>query len=166
MSSDNTPWYRQFWPWFLLALPASAVVGGIVTLTIAVRTSDGMVVDDYYKEGLAINQQLKRDRLAEQLGLNALVRFYSESNRLEVQLTGTPQETDGPLQVRLIHPTRGEQDRVIPLEALGEGRYAVELEPVLLSHWHVILEPGDRSWRLVGRMRLPEQSQVLLSPSV
>ena len=48
------PWYRQGWPWFLIALPATAVVAGIATLVIAAKTFDGMVVDDYYKEGQAI----------------------------------------------------------------------------------------------------------------
>ena len=38
-----TPWYRQFWPWFLIALPLTAVIGGLVTIVIAVRTSDTLV---------------------------------------------------------------------------------------------------------------------------
>jgi hypothetical protein len=40
---DQRPWYRQFWPWFLIALPMIAVIGGIVTLIIAVRSSDPLV---------------------------------------------------------------------------------------------------------------------------
>ena len=31
-----TPWYRQFWPWFVIALPASAVIAGLTTVWIAV----------------------------------------------------------------------------------------------------------------------------------
>jgi hypothetical protein len=34
-SSENRPWYVQFWPWFLILLPAAAVVASIVTLIIA-----------------------------------------------------------------------------------------------------------------------------------
>ena len=37
---DDAPWYRQFWPWFLIAIPAAAVVAGIVTIIIAVRTAE------------------------------------------------------------------------------------------------------------------------------
>ena len=29
------PWYRQFWPWFIIALPCAAVVGSIATAIIA-----------------------------------------------------------------------------------------------------------------------------------
>ncbi|MEQ8516343.1 MAG: FixH family protein, partial [Chromatocurvus sp.] len=49
---DNTgsePWYRQFWPWFLIVLPGTVVVASIATLIIAVRGSDDLVVDEYYK---------------------------------------------------------------------------------------------------------------------
>lgn len=62
---DVQPWYRQPWPWFLIALPATAVVGSIATAVLAIRTSDEVVATDYYKRGLAINQQLvRRDRAA------------------------------------------------------------------------------------------------------
>ena len=53
------PWYREPWVWLMIALPASAVVGGIITIYLAVSTSDGLVVDDYYKRGKAINLDLR-----------------------------------------------------------------------------------------------------------
>ena len=31
------PWYRQFWPWFIIALPCAAVVGSIATAIIAIK---------------------------------------------------------------------------------------------------------------------------------
>ena len=41
---DTKPWYRQFWPWFIIALPASAVVAGLTTVWIAMQTTDSLVV--------------------------------------------------------------------------------------------------------------------------
>ena len=41
---DTEPWYRQFWPWFIMALPASAVVAGLYTVWIAMQTTDSLVV--------------------------------------------------------------------------------------------------------------------------
>ncbi len=58
---DARPWYRHAWPWLLAIAPAAALIGGFVTLWLAVTTSDSLVVDDYYREGRAINQQLARD---------------------------------------------------------------------------------------------------------
>lgn len=33
--TDTQPWYRQFWPWFIMLLPATVVVASIVTLMLA-----------------------------------------------------------------------------------------------------------------------------------
>ena len=57
---DTEPWYRQFWPWFIIMLPASVVVAGLSTWYIAHRHADDLVVDEYYKSGLAINRQLEK----------------------------------------------------------------------------------------------------------
>lgn len=38
--SDTTPWYRQFWPWFIIALLASAVSGSFISLYFALHTND------------------------------------------------------------------------------------------------------------------------------
>ena len=52
----QTPWYRDPWPWILMAGPAAVVVAGAITLWIAFASADGLVAGDYYKQGLAINQ--------------------------------------------------------------------------------------------------------------
>ncbi|WP_174564729.1 FixH family protein, partial [Solemya elarraichensis gill symbiont] len=46
------PWYRQFWPWFIISIPAGTVVAAFITIYIAVDGADPLVTDDYYKEGL------------------------------------------------------------------------------------------------------------------
>lgn len=48
------PWYRQFWPWFLLALPAAAFVAGSITLAIALRHADQEISEPFTKHGLII----------------------------------------------------------------------------------------------------------------
>ena len=53
----NQPWYRQFWPWFIIALPASAVIASFFTLWLAISNPDQLVVsDDQYRN---INSELK-----------------------------------------------------------------------------------------------------------
>ena len=51
------PWYRQFWPWFIIALPAAAVLAGFFTLWLAISNPDYMVVDD--EEYQRLNDGLK-----------------------------------------------------------------------------------------------------------
>ena len=45
-SMQNQPWYRQFWPWFIIALPASAVIASFISLWLAVSNPDHLVVDE------------------------------------------------------------------------------------------------------------------------
>ena len=54
---QELPWYRQFWPWFIIALPASAVIAGIITFYLAVSRPDQLVVDD--EEYRRLNSELK-----------------------------------------------------------------------------------------------------------
>jgi len=43
---QDLPWYRQFWPWFIIALPTAAVIASFITLWLAVSNPDPLVVDD------------------------------------------------------------------------------------------------------------------------
>ena len=61
---DTKPWYRQFWPWFIIALPASSVVAGITTFWIAMQTTDSLVVQAEDGVRSATDRQLSAERLA------------------------------------------------------------------------------------------------------
>ena len=48
---QNLPWFRQFWPWFIIALPTSAVIASFVSLWLAISNPDYLVVtDDEYQQ--------------------------------------------------------------------------------------------------------------------
>lgn len=40
------PWYRQFWPWVLIALPAAAVIGCAVTIWLVLQNPEHEVERD------------------------------------------------------------------------------------------------------------------------
>ena len=40
--TDNKPWYRYFWPWFVLALLGAAVSGSLYTLYLASTTAEAV----------------------------------------------------------------------------------------------------------------------------
>jgi hypothetical protein len=77
-----TPWYKERWTWLLMLMPATAIVAGGITLWLAIKSFDGLVTDDYYKQGLAINQTLARANTAQDMGLLARVRFPRSPCRL------------------------------------------------------------------------------------
>jgi hypothetical protein len=45
MSTGTKPWYREPWPWLLMAGPAIVVVAGLFTAYLAVISFDGFAVD-------------------------------------------------------------------------------------------------------------------------
>ena len=144
------PWYRHHYVWLLIAFPAIAVVGGIVTLVIAVRSNDGLVVDDYYKQGLEINRTFARDQVAADMDLQAEVHIHPRSDTLTVELSGNPQfHHPEQIMVSFIHPTSSGFDQKVNLVITDPGVYSGHLPELIPGTWNVILEAQD--WRLVQR---------------
>ena len=124
-SLGDRPWYRHHWPWVLRAGPGVVVVAGIVTAWIAVTTSDGLVADDYYKQGLAVNQKLARNDAAARMQLEARLRL--SAGRIELRLASrAAAPLPARLRVTLAHPTRGGEDQIFVL-AGESGTYAGQI---------------------------------------
>lgn len=164
----NIPWYKQFWPWFIISLPLSAVIGGIATLVLAMQSPNSMVVDDYYKAGLAINETLARERAAAEQGLSGLLRHDAEGGRLQLELrrAGPGAALPETLQLQLVHPTLAQMDQSLRLELVSDNRYVSSMPQLAAGDWHLILAPSDGSWRLTGRLVLPQGGQARLTPGV
>jgi len=144
---DTLPWYRQFWPWFLIMLPASVVVAGFSTLYIANRHSDDLVVDDYYKNGLAINRQLEKKQRAEARGISARLQFSGDTVSV---LTAGPVDA-GQLQLLLSHPLEADRDFAVILTRRGPGVYSGKLQQTVAPRWHWTLQSQQTGgWRLDG----------------
>jgi hypothetical protein len=58
------PWYRQAWPWLVMAPPLAAVVGGIALLWVAIATSDGLVTPEYESRRAALQRALTPEEAA------------------------------------------------------------------------------------------------------
>lgn len=142
--SATTPWFRQPWPWLLMGGPAVVVVAGLYTASLAWRSDDGLVADDYYKRGLAINQSLDRTTAAAARGLHATVRI-ADDGRVDVALQGRG-AWPASVRLRLVHPTHAGADRVVELPATGEGHYAGDIAAFAPGRWRIALE-GD-GWKL------------------
>lgn len=157
------PWYQQPWVWLLIALPAAAVVGGMITLYLAITTSDGLVVDDYYKHGMHINRDLARDRAAQTHGLEAYLDVDMTRNRVTVTLSSQDYALPGALMLSFLHPTLPGHDQQVMLEQTEEGQYAAVIGELGPGKWYLQLEADD--WRLSGRLHMPLNAPVQLTPS-
>ncbi len=162
------PWYREPWPWLLMSGPAVVIVAGVITTTMAFRSSDGLVADDYYKQGLMINKALARDQHAASRGLSATGWYVpgeaAAGGRIRIALKGDS-AAPASVSLRLVHPTRSGQDRAVTLNRSQAGFYEGRLEVTVGNstaggRWLVTLEQGD--WRLTGEW-LPGTAMQLSS---
>ena len=152
-SSVTTPWYRQRWPWLLMIAPLAAVIGGIITAWLAVRSNDGLVQDDYYKQGIAINRTLAREQKAQALGLHGQLMFSEGGRQVRLMLGGKVDHLPTSLQLRIVHPTRSGNDQVIALtQQTSSGFYEGKLKPLSVGVWEAVVE-DSRNWRIVGKWR-------------
>lgn len=143
------PWYRHRWPWLLMLGPVTVIIAGIITTWLAVSGADGLVEDDYYKQGLAVNQRKQRDAAALARGLSAEVQQDAAAGLLRLRLSGQP-PFPPVLQLQLIHPTRAGGDRTLTLAQVEGGLYQSALAESLTGRWRVEIAGPDADWRLVG----------------
>ena len=75
LQAPVAPWYKHRWPWLLMIGPGLSVVVGSFMGYIAFTQPDALVVGDYYKQGKAINQDLKRDTIASDLAMDTSLAY-------------------------------------------------------------------------------------------
>jgi uncharacterized protein len=157
------PWYREPWPWLLMAGPALVIVAGFVTLWLAIRSDDGLVADDYYKRGLAINQTLARAQTARRGNLRAQATFDMTAGRVRVELSGAELPPDA-LRLRLVHPTRAISDQQVLMREVSRGVYEGNLMQPVAGRRVVMLDDLAGTWRLAGEAVDSAQIVVDLAP--
>ncbi|MCB1965442.1 MAG: FixH family protein [Candidatus Accumulibacter sp.] len=164
-ATDSGPWYRQPWPWLIMLGPAVVIIAGLVTAYLAVISNDGLVEDDYYKQGLAINQRSARDEQAAALGITAELVLGGGADRIRVLLRAN-EGTRLPdvLALRITHPTRPGFDQRVALRAEGGGIYGGTLAP-LHGRWRIALEDEQREWLLAGDWQTEKQPVLRLAAS-
>lgn len=149
--------------WMVIAIPLTSVIMGIVLITIAVSNQDGLVVDDYYKRGLAINEVIKREARAGELALTADIEFQRSHNRVSVSLSGSDSfAAPAEIQLGFYHSTRADQDQVLSLRRDTHGVYTAPMPDLSSGRWYVSAETAE--WRLNGVVRLPGSEGLRINP--
>jgi len=144
------PWYRQFWPWFLILLPTSVVFAALSTVIIAHRGADDLVADGYYKKGLAINRVLEKQQRAAALDIRA--RLQIDGRNIQVNTSG-PVDAES-LQMSLSHPLESDLDFELVVVRSTPGHYLGRLSNDVSPRWHWSLAPpGEEGWRVDGSLR-------------
>ncbi len=145
----------NYWPWVLFSVPFAAVLFGIVMISTALYFPDDVVIDEYYKDGMAINQRLHKDELARTMGVVA--ELVSADDELVVRLTGV---TDSAIRLNLFHITSADQDRhffLLPEETAGVYKASLQDWQGFgeAGVWYIEFLGQDDKWRVRGRIETP-----------
>lgn len=160
---SEKPWYKEKYLWMVISLPILTVVAGVTTVIIAYNQSDSLVNDDYFKQGLAINVSLAKQKYAQQIGLSAKLEFDIESQLLLVNLKAD-KAIKGSILLDLSHPTKKQLDKKITLSLLSGNDFVADLPKLNPSYWYVKLQDENQQWILKSRWKLPEQKILIINP--
>lgn len=138
------PWYKHRWPWLLMSGPATVIVAGAVTTWIAFDTQDGLVAEDYYKQGLAINKVLAKEEAARRLGVSAELAL--DGRTVKIRLRGAAPEA---ILVHFAHATRSGHDLRMRLARTAADAYEAALPPLAAGRWRAVIEDPRGGWRIV-----------------
>ena len=159
---DTTPWFKQFWPWFLISIPFITICYCALMIYMAITTENSLVSDNYYKDGLAINQSLSMDKRAKELSLSAELKAF-ESARVSLKLNGDLTDTPSFLTLKLLHPTIDGRDVEVKLLPEPGNIYSAILEKPLQGRWHIDIIAQDATWRLKGEGIFPSENALILN---
>ncbi|WP_105213554.1 FixH family protein [Pseudoalteromonas sp. T1lg22] len=160
---NTTPWYKQFWPWFLLFFPLTTIIACIGLITMAVGNGPDMVVDDYYKKGKAINLELTKFDKAKALYLHGDLQFTDE--RISFAFTKGDDSKVAALNIGLYHRTLSDKDVSFRLTQNAHGQFTTLLDkPIEQGAYTVFITPFDDSWKLKENIQLPQADTIKVSP--
>ena len=151
---------------FINLISTVSIIGialGVATLIIAIENQDGLVAEDYYKQGLAINRVLAREKHASDLRLSA--QMMVSGKRIRIRLDGEGAFPDS-IVLRFVHPTRAGEDREADLSSTAAGWYEGILPPLSEGHWRLQIEDAQSTWRLTGTWTTDQESVLISSEDV
>lgn len=166
--SQNTavskkPWYKNTWLLFLLAFPFASVLMGCVILYLAISRSDSVVQDNYYKEGLAINQEMAAIESARKKNIELQLSFTK--GLVSIESTQPIAEETQQLRLLLSHNLNDKLDREVVLNRIDQFTFSATMNDLKKGRWYISVNPihDDQLWRIKGKIYNQEQQTFLLT---
>lgn len=170
------PWYRQFWFWFVFSPLIYIIIMCSITVTIALKGADDVIIDNYYKEGRMINQALEQDQRARDLGLGGALRFDRATGEVLLTIANIPADASLMPETLLLmmgHPVKAANDQLIVLKAIAPGHYRGQLLVEPNFSWYLTLYPvqdiaqrKEAPWSLSGEIDFRSSETTGLAPRV
>ncbi|NOQ89867.1 MAG: hypothetical protein GQ549_02865 [Gammaproteobacteria bacterium] len=167
MIENNKPWHKYPLVWMMISIPFSAVIMGVVMMWLAVDTDDGLVADDYYKQGLEINRVISRDKIAAGLGLSATIEFDNSARIIKILFDkGSMESFPKTLPLHLQHATRENSDITVLLDHGIANQYIGHVnQSISEGIWYFEISGdngADAQWRLNARSHVRSLNVIKL----
>ncbi|WP_034413963.1 FixH family protein [Candidatus Photodesmus blepharus] len=154
------PWYKQFWPWFLIFFPLTSIIASVITIVIFSKNSVSLITDNYYTKAASINTNLSKIQRAKKLELSAYI--YSEGKNVFIFLNKGQLEYD-PTILHIFFTNRTLPDRDFSrLVYLDENnQYRLFLENELTGLWFIKVTPLEEHWIIQGKVNFPSSIRLI-----
>jgi len=146
------PWYKQFWPCFIIAIPLTSVIVGVIQISFALNSPNDLVKENYYKEGLGINKVLDKRQMAKDLKIEAMVTIDNLTGEVLLSTKNTQDQT---LLLNFINSAVAKKDFELSMTRISENQYRGQLVKTLAGIWNLHLE-SDAGWQITSRLDLAQ----------
>lgn len=161
--NENTGNWNQPWLWFTLAPLILSVVLGLTMLAISIKVQDGLVTDDYSKEGLAINERIEREVTAKEKNIQISLKFDDVTGDFVADFKSDLEAYPEKLLLEIIHPVKSDLDVIVYLTHQINGRYIGQLaQTVQQKRYLRVSDPDNNIWVLVDEFQFPLKDTITL----
>ncbi len=131
-------------------------------IVVSVETADGLVADDYYKQGKEINLVIKRDKKSAELGLSAVIDFDNSSKVINLQFNkGLLEYYPQSLNLHIQHATREKRDLTVLLHhGIGDRYIGHVKHRISKGIWYFGI--GNEEWKLNARTHVQSTNIINL----
>jgi hypothetical protein len=133
--------------WLMWLLPGSAVLAGLTTLFIALRSGDRPLPEAYHWEGTRLDEDFARARRAAALGI--AVQLDTEGGRCRAVVSNVPAETVA-LNLLLTNGGDAGLDRQVRLMRVGPNEFHASCAAFAAGNWRVAVSDDAGSWSVRG----------------
>lgn len=110
-----TPWYREPWAWYVMGILMITFAWGGFQIYTALTHQDSVVIDDYYKNGKTINQDMTRIRNARTMTIEGILTIDELTGEAIVKMQGSPNSWPQQLKLNFLSPVFKDRDKTIML---------------------------------------------------
>ena len=149
-----TPWYREPWAWYMVAILMVTFIWGGVQVYTAFTHQDSVVIDDYYQSGRTINQDMTRSDNARVMAIVATIAIDELTGEARVTLQGGVSQWPPRLRLSFLSPVFQDRDHAIDMKRTpgpqSGAAYTGQLSQAIRGRYYLQLETPDNPIPEVG----------------